>query len=174
MPSLSSPPLMGFLVRGRLPKEDTNPVNRVCIWLYMPFIRFALRHKLASMLFAFGLLALTWVPWSKTGSEFMPPLREGDILYMPTTVPGLSSTEARRTLQIQDQLLAQFPEVRVVLGKIGRFNTPTDPAPLSMVETHASLRPEEDWPKRLLAKGYLQQPRRADAGRVESRASRVQ
>ena len=151
------PPLMGFLVRGRLPKEDTNPVNRVCIWFYMPFIRFALRHKLASMMFAFGLLALTWVPWSKTGSEFMPPLREGDILYMPTTVPGLSSTEARRTLQIQDQLLAQFPEVRVVLGKIGRFNTPTDPAPLSMVETHASLRPEEDWPKRLLEKGYLQQ-----------------
>ncbi|MBI1314413.1 CusA/CzcA family heavy metal efflux RND transporter [bacterium] len=151
------PPLMGFLVRGRLPKEETNPVNRLCIWIYMPFIRFMLRYKLASMLFAFSLLALTWVPWSKTGSEFMPPLREGDILYMPTTVPGLSSTEARRTLQIQDQLLAQFPEVRVVLGKIGRFNTPTDPAPLSMVETHASLRPEEDWPKRLLAKGYLQQ-----------------
>ncbi len=149
------PPLMGFLVRGRLPKEDTNPVNRVCIWLYMPIIRFALRHKLVSMLFAFALLALTWVPWSKTGSEFMPPLREGDILYMPTTVPGLSSTEARRTLQIQDQLLAQFPEVRVVLGKIGRFNTPTDPAPLSMVETHASLRPEEDWPQRLIEKGYL-------------------
>lgn len=151
------PSLMGFLVRGRLPREDTNPVNRFCIWLYMPFIQFALRHKLASMLFAFCLLALTWVPWSKTGSEFMPPLREGDILYMPTTVPGLSSSEARRTLQIQDKLLAQFPEVRVVLGKIGRFNTPTDPAPLSMVETHASLRPEEDWPQRLVVKGYLMQ-----------------
>ncbi|MFQ5733543.1 MAG: efflux RND transporter permease subunit, partial [Planctomycetaceae bacterium] len=89
------------------------------------------------------------------GSEFMPPLREGDILYMPTTVPGISVTEARRTLQIQDQILAQFPEVKVVLGKIGRSTTPTDPAPLAMVETHISLRPEEQWPRRLIAKGYL-------------------
>ena len=151
------PSLMGFFVRGKTPTEDRNPVNRLCIWLYMPFIRFALRHKLISMAIAVGLLVLTIVPWNKIGSEFMPPLREGDILFMPTTVPGISVTEARRTLQIQDQLLVQFPEVKVVLGKIGRSTTPTDPAPLSMVETHISLRPEEDWPKRLIEEGFLQE-----------------
>ncbi|REJ65694.1 MAG: AcrB/AcrD/AcrF family protein [Planctomycetota bacterium] len=150
------PSLMGFFVRGKTPTEDRNPVNRFCIWLYMPFIRFALRHKLISMAGAFLLLGITIVPWTKIGSEFMPPLREGDILFMPTTVPGISVTEARRTLQIQDQLLMQFPEVKVALGKIGRSTTPTDPAPLAMVETHASLRPEEEWPKRLIEKGYLQ------------------
>ena len=149
------PSLMGFFVRGKTPTEDRNPVNRLCIWIYMPFIRFALRHKLISMAIAFALLAITIVPWNKIGSEFMPPLREGDILFMPTTVPGISVTEARRTLQIQDQLLVKFPEVKVVLGKIGRSSTPTDPAPLAMVETHVSLRPEEDWPKRLIEKGYL-------------------
>jgi Cu(I)/Ag(I) efflux system membrane protein CusA/SilA len=149
------PVLAGYFVRGRIYPEEKNPVNRFMIWLYLPFIRFALRFKFLSILIAFGLLALTVIPWSKIGSEFMPPLREGDILYMPTTVPGLSSAEARRTLQTQDRLLAGFPEVRIVLGKIGRATTPTDPAPLNMVETHASLRPEEDWPHRLIAKGYL-------------------
>ena len=149
------PVVLGFFVRGHVHPESRNPVNRFMIWLYMPFIRFALRFKALSILVAFGLLALTLAPSSKIGSEFMPPLREGDILYMPTTVPGLSVTEARRTLQIQDELLAQFPEVRVVLGKIGRSTTPTDPAPLSMVETHASLRSEEHWPHRLIKKGYL-------------------
>jgi len=149
------PSLMGFFVRGKTPREESNPINRFVIWLYTPIIRFALRHKLLSMAGAFLLLAITIVPWTKIGSEFMPPLREGDILFMPTTVPGISVTEARRTLQIQDQLLMQFPEVKVALGKIGRSTTPTDPAPLSMVETHVSLRPEEDWPKRLVEKGYL-------------------
>jgi Cu/Ag efflux pump CusA len=150
------PALMGFFVRGKTPTEKDNPVNRFCIWIYLPFIRFALRHKITSMVVAVVLLALTIVPWSKIGSEFMPPLREGDILFMPTTLPGISVTEARRTLQIQDQLLVQFPEVKVALGKIGRSTTPTDPAPLSMVETHVSLRAEEDWPERLIEKGYLQ------------------
>ncbi len=151
------PILTGLFVRGRIAPEHKNPVNRFMIWLYLPFIRFALRNKMISMFIAFSLLALTIVPWMKIGSEFMPPLREGDILYMPTSVPGLSVTEARRTLQIQDRLLSQFPEVRLVLGKIGRFSTPTDPAPLNMVETHIPLREEGDWPKRLIAKGYLKQ-----------------
>ncbi|VAX36077.1 Cobalt-zinc-cadmium resistance protein CzcA; Cation efflux system protein CusA [hydrothermal vent metagenome] len=151
------PILTGLFVRGRIAPEHKNPVNRLMIWLYMPFIRFALRNKIISMFIAFSLLALTIVPWMKIGSEFMPPLREGDILYMPTSVPGLSVTEARRTLQIQDRLLSQFPEVRLVLGKIGRFSTPTDPAPLNMVETHIPLREEENWPQRLIAKGYLKQ-----------------
>ncbi len=138
------PILAGYFVRGRIPAETKNPLNRFMIWIYMPIIRFTLRHKLFSMGVAFSLLALTAVPWSKIGSEFMPTLREGDILYMPTTVPGLSVTEARRTLQTQDRVLVQFPEVRTVLGKIGRSTSPTDPAPLSMVETHIWLRPEED------------------------------
>jgi len=149
------PTLMGFFVRGKTPREDRNPLNRFVIWLYTPLISFALRHKLLSMAGAFLLLGITIVPWTKIGSEFMPPLREGDVLAMPTTLPGISVSEARRTLQIQDQLLKQFPEVKVVLGKIGRATTPTDPAPLSMVETHISLRPEKDWPKRLIKKGYL-------------------
>ncbi len=149
------PVLLGLFVRGRIHPEEKNPLNRFIVWLYMPLIRFSLRHKVLSILVAFGLLALTAVPWSRIGSEFMPPLREGDILYMPTTVPGLSVTEARRTLQIQDKLLAQYPEVRTVLGKIGRSTSPTDPAPLSMVETHVSLRPEEDWPYRLIENEYL-------------------
>jgi Cu/Ag efflux pump CusA len=149
------PSLMGLFVRGKMPSEQRNPINRFCIWLYMPFLRFALRHKILSMGIAVVLLVITIVPYSKIGGEFMPPLREGDILFMPTTLPGISVTEARRTLQVQDRLLMQFPEVNVVLGKIGRSSTPTDPAPLSMVETHASLRPEEDWPKRLIDKGYL-------------------
>ncbi len=151
------PILTGLFVRGRIAPEARNPVNWLMIWMYMPCIRFALRHKIISMCIAFGLLAITIVPWMKIGSEFMPPLREGDILYMPPSLPGLSVTEARRTLQIQDQLLAQFPEVRLVLGKIGRFGTPTDPAPLNMVETHIPLREEKDWPERLIEKGYLKQ-----------------
>ncbi len=162
------PVLMGFFVHGKIRPEDKNPVNRLVIWLYMPFIRFALRFKFAGMAIAFGLLAVTFVPWSKLGSEFMPPLHEGDILYMPTTLPGLSATEARRSLQIQDQLVAQFPEVRTVLGKMGRFDTPTDPAPLNMAETHIALRPEEDWPKRLIAKGYLKQRARSMLTELEN------
>lgn len=183
------PPLMGIFVRGKLPREDRNPINRLSVGLYLPFIRFAMRHKLLSIAIAVLMLAVSLVPLLslsrgmagsipgagpstqagiddalrvplirklQIGSEFMPPLREGDILAMPTTLPGISVTEARRTLQIQDQLIAQFPEVKVVLGKIGRATTPTDPAPLSMVESHISLRPEAHWPKRLIAKGYLQ------------------
>ncbi|GIW78596.1 MAG: hypothetical protein KatS3mg105_0403 [Gemmatales bacterium] len=180
------PVLAGFFVRGPIRSEKENPINRWTIGLYLPVIRFALRHKKLSMAMAFLLLAASqlpllqvvygkWIkedtpvvgpalhallraPWIQRlqlGEEFMPPLQEGDILYMPTTIPGLSVTEARRTLQIQDRLLAQFPEVRVVLGKVGRADTPTDPAPLNMVETHVSLRPQEDWPKRLIPKGFL-------------------
>lgn len=149
------PILLGIFVRGRIQPEGKNPLNRLMIRLYMPFIRFALRHKATSIVIAFAVLGLTVVPWLKLGSEAMPPLREGDILAMPTTLPGLSITEARRTLQVQDHLIAQFPEVRVALGKMGRATTATDPAPLNMVETHVSLRAEEDWPRRLIKKGFL-------------------
>ena len=122
---------MGFFVHGKIRPEEKNPVNRLVIWLYMPFIRFALRYKFAGMAIAFGLLAVTFVPWSKLGSEFMPPLREGDILYMPTTLPGLSVTEARRSLQIQDQLGGAVPGSANRAGQNRAVSTtPTDPAPL--------------------------------------------
>ena len=149
------PVLLGFFVRGRLKPENKNPLNRLMIWMYLPLLRFSLRHKIISILIALGVLAVTLVPLGKLGSEFMPPLREGDILYMPTTVPGLSVTEARRTLQIQDELLSRFPEVKNVLGKMGRSTTPTDPAPLNMVETHIMLRDKQNWPRRLIRKGYI-------------------
>lgn len=149
------PVLLGFFVRGRLKPENKNPLNRLMIWMYLPFLRFALRHKIISILIAVGVLVVTLDPLGKLGSEFMPPLREGDILYMPTTVPGLSVTEARRTLQMQDEMLSQFPEVKSVLGKMGRSTTPTDPAPLNMVETHIMLREKPDWPLRLIQKGYI-------------------
>lgn len=151
------PILMGFFIRGKVHPESENPLSRLMIWIYLPFLRFALKYRKTCIAIAIALLAFSWLPYSRFGSEFMPPIREGDILFMPTTVPGLSSTEARRTLQIQDRLLAEFPEVETVLGKIGRADTPLDPAPLSMVETHVSLRPENEWPERIIEKGYLKE-----------------
>lgn len=149
------PIMMGFFVRGKIHEEARNPVSRVLIWLYLPVINFALKYRKSSILLAILCLAFTYLPFQRFGSEFMPPIREGDILFMPTTVPGISSTEARRTLAIQDGLLTQFPEVETVLGKIGRADTPLDPAPLAMVETHISLYPQKQWPKRIIDKGYL-------------------
>lgn len=150
-----TPIMMGFFVRGKIHAEAKNPVSRVLIWVYLPVIQFALKYRKTSIFIAILCLGLTYLPFQRFGSEFMPPIREGDILYMPTTVPGISSTEARRTLAIQDGLLAQFPEVETVLGKIGRADTPLDPAPLAMVETHISLHPQEQWPKRIIEKGFL-------------------
>ncbi|MFQ5714902.1 MAG: efflux RND transporter permease subunit [Candidatus Scalinduaceae bacterium] len=149
------PVLMGFFIRGKTYPESRNPVSRFLIACYSPVIHFSLKRKKTIVVIAMLILIATFFIYRRLGSEFMPPLREGDILYMPTTVPGLSVTEARRTLQIQDRLLSQYPEVEVVLGKIGRADTSTDPAPLSMVETHVSLRPEEEWPERIIKKGYL-------------------
>ncbi|MBI4563995.1 MAG: efflux RND transporter permease subunit [Planctomycetes bacterium] len=149
------PVCMGLFIRGTIHPESKNPLNRFLIWIYLPVIRGALKHKVASILIAVALLGVSFLPMMRLGSEFMPPINEGDILYMPTTVPGISDEEARRTLQIQDKLLKQFPEVDVVLGKIGRSDTSTDPAPLSMVETHVSLKPEEEWPERIIDKSYL-------------------
>ena len=149
------PVLMGFFVRGKLHPESANPVSRLMIRCYLPVLRFALSHRTLSIAAAVLLLALTVIPFMRLGSEFMPSIKEGDALAMPTTLPGISSTEARRTLQIQDRLLAAFPEVEVVLGKIGRADTALDPAPLSMVETHITLLPEEDWPERIVELDWL-------------------
>ncbi len=153
---LLMPVLMGFFVRGKIRGESKNPVSRIMIGCYLPVLRVALRFRKSAIALAGLLLVATIVPYARLGSEFMPSIREGDALAMPTTLPGISSTEARRTLQIQDRLIKEFPEVDVVLGKIGRANTALDPAPLAMVETHISLFPEETWPERILEEDWLE------------------
>jgi Cu(I)/Ag(I) efflux system membrane protein CusA/SilA len=139
------PVLMGYLVRGKIRPEQKNPVNRVLIWIYRPIIKLVLKAKILVVLLAVGVLALTYIPWSRIGSEFMPPLNEGDLLYMPTTLPGISITKAKELLQQTDRIIATFPEVHHVFGKIGRAETATDPAPLSMIETTIMLKPESEW-----------------------------
>lgn len=139
------PVLMGYFVRGRIMPEMKNPINRFLIFLYAPIIRIAFRMKTIVILVALAVLVVTVIPLSKIGSEFMPPLNEGDILYMPTTLPGISITKAKELLQQTDKILKTFPEVFRVFGKIGRAETATDPAPLSMIETIIRLKPEEEW-----------------------------
>jgi len=145
-----APVLMGFLIRGRILPEARNPLNRFLIAVYHPTIEFTLRHKnlcWAMILGAALLVAGTWWPYSRLGSEFMPPLYEGDLLYMPTTLPGISITKSRELLQQTDRIIKTFPEVHHVFGKVGRADTATDPAPLSMIETTIMLKEEEDWPE---------------------------
>ncbi len=139
------PLFMVWFIRGRLVPEHRNPLNRLLLWAYAPVIRFVLRRKAVVIITAVGVLAATLVPLGQLGSEFMPPLNEGDLLYMPTTLPGLSITKAREILQQTDRMIRQFPEVRHVFGKVGRAETATDPAPLSMIETTITLKPPEQW-----------------------------
>src|ERR1051325_9125617 len=139
------PVLMGYLVRGRIRSQEANPVNRWLMRAYRPVIGVALRHPGRVVAAAAVLLAATALPWSRLGSEFMPPLNEGSILFMPTTVPGVSIAQAREIMRYQDSVLASFPEVASVLGKAGRANTATDPAPLDMYETTVVLKPESEW-----------------------------
>jgi Cu(I)/Ag(I) efflux system membrane protein CusA/SilA len=167
-----APVLMGFFIRGRIPREERNPINRLLIWLYHPAIDFVIKRRWAVVITA-GVLVV-WVffpwnalvnrvlpdgsaqdwalragkffPWQNLGSEFMPPLYEGDLLYMPTTFPGISPTKAREVLQVTDKIIRRFPEVEQVFGKIGRAETATDPAPFDMIETTIMLKPEEQWP----------------------------
>ena len=141
------PVLMFYFVRGKIPSEAKNPISRLFIWLYRPFIRGVLRFPLLTLLLAAGAVGATWWPYQNLGSEFMPPLNEGDLLYMPTTPPGISITKARELLQQTDKLIAQHPQVAHVFGKIGRAQTATDPAPLSMIETTILLRPRSEWPE---------------------------
>ncbi len=139
------PVLMGYFVRGRILHEHGNPVNRILRRAYRPLLDVALRWPAAIIGTAVVILAFTYVPWNRLGSEFMPPLQEGSILFMPTTVPGVSIAQAREIMRYQDSVLVTFPEVETVLGKVGRAETATDPAPLDMVETTITLRPRESW-----------------------------
>ena len=139
------PVLMGYLVRGKIRPEARNPVNRVLRWLYQPVIGFALRRPWWILAGAAVVLGATVYPWQRLGSEFMPPLLEGSVLFMPTTVPGVSIAQARKIMRYQDSVLASFPEVERVLGKAGRATTATDPAPLDMFETTITLKPRAEW-----------------------------
>jgi Cu(I)/Ag(I) efflux system membrane protein CusA/SilA len=141
------PILMGYLIRGKIRPEEKNPLNRFLIWIYHPIIKLVLKAKILVVSIAIVILALTYIPWQRIGSEFMPPLNEGDLLYMPTTLPGISITKAKELLQQTDRIIASFPEVHHVFGKIGRAETATDPAPLSMIETTIMLKPESEWRK---------------------------
>lgn len=152
------------LIPQKIMPEQTNPISRFFIRIYRPFIHLVLNWRKTTVLIAFIILGATVYPASKLGSEFMPPLNEGDLLYMPTTLPGISITKARELLQQTDKIIKRFPEVSTVHGKIGRAETATDPAPLSMIETTIMLRPEVEhemipvkrffstWP------GWLKQP----------------
>jgi Cu(I)/Ag(I) efflux system membrane protein CusA/SilA len=167
-----APVLMGWFIRGKIPSEEKNPLNRLLIWIYHPILDFVIRRRWA-VIFTAGVI-ITWVflpwnwlaahtlppghlrdaafsvgkafPYQNIGSEFMPPLYEGDLLYMPTTFPGLSPTKAREILQVTDRLIKSFPEVAEVFGKAGRAETATDPAPMDMIETTIRLKPEAEWP----------------------------
>lgn len=139
------PVLMGFLIRGHITPEEKNPVSRVLIWLYRPAIHLVLRKKFLFPIIAVGLLLTAIYPISKLGSEFMPPLNEGTLMFMPVTLPGISITKTAELLQTQDRIIKSFPEVESVFGKAGRAITATDPAPMEMFETIINLKPEKEW-----------------------------
>jgi len=151
------PVTMGLFVRGRLHKEQANPVNRVLIAAYIPVLNFVLRYRFPVIGAAVAVMVLTVLPLQRIGSEFMPPLNEGTIMYMPTTLPGISVAKAQETLRIQDSILATFPEVESVFGKAGRANTATDPAPLAMFETTIVLKDREEWREGLTHEALLQE-----------------
>ncbi len=139
------PVLMFWFVRGRIFSEKRHPVSRFLRFLYTPVLNLALRRRWSVVVLMVVILALTFIPLKTIGSEFMPPLWEGDLLYMPTTFPGISITKARELLQQTDKIIRSFPEVESVLGKAGRAETATDPAPLSMLETTIILKDPEEW-----------------------------
>ncbi|PHS37832.1 MAG: CusA/CzcA family heavy metal efflux RND transporter [Sulfurovum sp.] len=140
------PVMIGYFVRGKIIAEEKNPINRALHAVHTPLLKLAMKWRTVTITLAIAILALTYYPYSKLGSEFMPPLDEGDVLYMPTMFPGISITKAKEFLQQSDKILKTFPEVESVFGKIGRAETATDAAPLSMVETTIRLKPKEQWP----------------------------
>jgi len=155
------PVLMYWFVRGRIRSEDRNPVSRALRFLYAPVLRLALRWRWLVVAAMAVILLVTWIPMQRIGSEFMPPLWEGDLLYMPTTFPGISITKARELVQQTDRILRTFPEVESVFGKVGRARTATDPAPLSMLETTIVLKDPSEWRPGLTKDGLIEEMDRA-------------
>ncbi len=151
------PVLMGYWIRGRIMPEEKNPINKFLIKIYHPVVDFVINHWKYVLITTIVLLGITIFPFSRIGSEFMPPLYEGDLLYMPTTLPGISVTKARELLQQTDKIIASFPEVKRVFGKVGRAETATDPAGLDMMETTIMLKPESEWPKGMTVKKLIDQ-----------------
>ena len=139
------PALMIKMIRGKITPQEKNPINRFLIWFYQPAVRFVLKYRWFTLLSALFLLVMTLYPLKKLGSEFMPPLNEGTILYMPTAAPGMAIQEASKILNFQDRILKSIPEVETVFGKAGQAETATDPAPLSMFETTIQLKPKKEW-----------------------------
>jgi Cu(I)/Ag(I) efflux system membrane protein CusA/SilA len=139
------PVLMGYFIRGKVTPEHKNPINRLLIAMYQPVIHKVIQYPKATLLLAAAILVVGLWPATRLGSEFMPPLDEGDIMYMPTTYPGISVDKARELLQQTDKLIGTVPEVKSVFGKIGRADTATDPAPLTMIETVIQLKPRSEW-----------------------------
>jgi len=139
------PVLMGYFVRGRIVAERRNPLNVACQWMYRPFLDAAVAWPWATTLLAAALVASMWHPAQRLGTEFMPELNEGDFLYMPSLYPGVSIGKAREVLQQTNRMIKQVPEVKTVHGKLGRADTATDPAPLTMIETTIQLKDRDDW-----------------------------
>jgi len=139
------PVLMVYFIRGRIIEETKNPLNAFLVAVYRPIIQFVLRYPLATLLISAVVLVSTYYPLSRVGSEFMPALEEGDLLYMPSALPGISASKASEILQQTDRMIKQFPEVKSVFGKMGRAETATDPAPLEMMETTIQFKPRGDW-----------------------------
>ncbi|AKE52035.1 efflux RND transporter permease subunit [Kangiella geojedonensis] len=139
------PVLMGYFVRGKVRAEHANPVNRILTFIYKPVLRTVLTYPKTTLLAAVAVLLIGLWPVNKIGTEFIPPLDEGDLMYMPTTYPSLSVGEAREILHKTDRLIKTVPEVKTVFGKIGRAETATDPAPLTMIETFIQFKPKSEW-----------------------------
>jgi Cu(I)/Ag(I) efflux system membrane protein CusA/SilA len=149
------PALMVIFVRGKIIPEHRNPINRFLIWVYRPLIRGVLKAKTLTILLALVALAVSVWPARQLGTEFMPSLNEGTLMYMPTTLPGVSVTEAAKILQTQNQIIKGFPEVASVYGKAGRAETATDPAPTEMIETIINLKPKDQWPSGMNVDGLI-------------------
>ena len=139
------PVLMMLFIRGKIMPEAKNPVNRFLIWVYRPVIAWVMRWKKLTIVLALAAMAVSIYPASKLGSEFMPTLNEGTLLFMPSSLPGMSITKAAEVMQTQDKIIKSFPEVQSVYGKAGRANTATDPAPVEMFETVINLKPQDQW-----------------------------
>jgi Cu(I)/Ag(I) efflux system membrane protein CusA/SilA len=151
------PVLMGYFIRGKVLPENKNPVNRLLTAMYLPVLKTVLNFPKSTLVVALMFLAVGLWPLDKIGSEFIPPLDEGDLMYMPTTYPGISIGKARQLLQQTDKLIATVPEVLTVFGKVGRAETATDPAPLTMIETFIQLKPRDQWREGMTTKSLIKE-----------------